>query len=149
MMMELSLPSKLGYEIVARDAVATFARCIGFPKERTEDLKTALTEACINAIEHGNQFDSDLRVHIKCEAVDDSLVVDVCDHGLQGYRPGQKPLSIEEKLAGLGPLRGMGLMMIMELSDKVEYVPDEQGNRFRLTFQNHRPALSSLSTVEM
>ena len=52
--MELSFPSELGYEKVAREAVAAFARRLGCDRERVEDLKTALGEACINAIEHGN-----------------------------------------------------------------------------------------------
>src|SRR5262245_66626724 len=64
--MELSFPSELGYEKVAREAVAAFARRLGCDRERVEDLKTALGEACINAIEHGNGRTPGLRVDVSC-----------------------------------------------------------------------------------
>jgi serine/threonine-protein kinase RsbW len=139
--MELSFPSELGYEVVARDAVAAFARCVGLNTDRIEDLKTALSEACINAIEHGNMLNSDLRVYISCVYHNNRLHVEVLDHGLQDYVPGKRPLTITEKMAGLGPLRGMGLMMIMELSDEVEFVPDQKGNCFRLVFYDQSSAI--------
>jgi len=64
--MDLSFPSELGYEVIAREAVGAFARCIGFEKDRVKDLQTALSEACINAIEHGNMLKPGLRVHLTC-----------------------------------------------------------------------------------
>lgn len=145
--MELSFPSELGYEVVARDAVGAFARCIGMNPDRIEDLKTALSEACINAIEHGNMLNSDLRVHITCIYEQDRLLVEILDHGLQGYVPGKQPLTIAEKMAGLGPLRGMGLMMIMELTDEAEFVSGKGGNCFRLVFHHQHPAVSHKSSV--
>ena len=51
---ELKIPSELGYERVAREAVATVARRLGFSPERLEELKTAVDEACTNAIRHGS-----------------------------------------------------------------------------------------------
>jgi serine/threonine-protein kinase RsbW len=145
--MELSFPSELGYEVVARDAVAAFARCVGLNQERIEDLKTALSEACINAIEHGNLLNADLRVHISCVYKHDRLHVEILDHGVQDYVPGKETLTIAQKIAGLGPLRGMGLMMIMELSDEAEFVPREKGNCFRLTFYRQPAAVSQESSV--
>lgn len=32
-----------------------YARSMGFPPDRIEDLKTAVAEACINAVQHGNK----------------------------------------------------------------------------------------------
>ena len=61
---EMMFPSELGYEKIARDAIGTLARNMGFDAERVEDLRTALSEACINAIEHGNQRQAHLRIHI-------------------------------------------------------------------------------------
>jgi serine/threonine-protein kinase RsbW len=145
--MELSFPSELGYEIVARDAVAAFARCLGIDKSRVEDIKTALSEACINAIEHGNLFDANLRVKVICNHNGNYLTVDVRDQGMKEYTAGGKPLTIEEKLAGLGPLRGIGLMLITELSDGAEFVPVSQGNCFRLTFHSQPSATTHESSV--
>ncbi len=138
MNIELSFPSQLGYEVIARDAVASFARCVGIQSARVEDVKTALSEACINAIEHGNMSEAELRVFITCINQDDRLLIDIRDQGIKEYVAAGKPLSISEKLAGLGSLRGMGLMLINELCDQAEFIPQSQGNCFRLTFY-HQP----------
>lgn len=53
---ELHIPSRLGYEKIAMNTAASTARMMGFSDERVEDLKTAVAEACINAMEHGNKF---------------------------------------------------------------------------------------------
>lgn len=42
---EVSLPNKLGYERIAMECSASFARIVGFVQERVEDLKTAVSEA--------------------------------------------------------------------------------------------------------
>lgn len=146
--MELSFPSVLGYEIVARDAVAAFARCAGFARERIDDLKTALSEACINAIEHGNMLQPGLRVRLVCERKDDHLLIHIYDHGEKDCVTDKRPLSISEKLAGLGPLRGMGLMLITELSDEAGFVPVEEGNCFRMRFSLQAPFPNQPSVVD-
>jgi serine/threonine-protein kinase RsbW len=50
---EVRLPSRLGYEKGAMSTAASVAKLMGFREDRIEDLKTAVAEACINAIEHG------------------------------------------------------------------------------------------------
>jgi serine/threonine-protein kinase RsbW len=131
---ELSFPSELGYEKIARDAVAAFARRLGCDRERVEDLKTALGEACINAIEHGNGQRPGLRVDIHCLGAEDKLTIEVCDHGLKRYSSDASPAAgIDMKLRGLAPRRGMGLMMISQLVDEAGFTESQEGgNRFRL-----------------
>lgn len=137
-MMELSLPSELGYEVIARDALAAFARRLGVPAERIEDMKTALSEVCINAIEHGNSLRPGLRVQIRCWVEAEQLVIEVTDQGVSAFAPRGGPLSIKEKLAGQGSLRGMGLMLISQLCDEAGFVAGcGAGNCFRFAF--HRP----------
>ncbi|RRR65018.1 MAG: ATP-binding protein [Candidatus Viridilinea halotolerans] len=132
--MDLSFPSELGYEVIARDAVSAFARRLGLSAERVEDLKTALSEACINAIEHGNSLRPDLRVFIHCHLEPDRLVIEVIDQGATEFVARDNVLSISEKIAGLGSLRGMGLMLISQLCDESSFVPGPEGNCMRLAF---------------
>ena len=133
--MELSLPSELGFEVIARDAVAAFARRFGIAADRIEDLKTVLSEACINAIEHGNSLHPELRVQIFCRLENERLIVDVMDHGVVPFVIQGTPLSMVDKIAGLGSLRGMGLMLISQLSDEAGFVADTgDGNCFRFAF---------------
>jgi serine/threonine-protein kinase RsbW len=134
--MEISFPSELGYEVIARDAVSAFARRLGLSAERIEDLKTALSEACINAIEHGNSLKPGLRVQIYCRYEDHCLIVEVVDQGVCAFVAKPERLSISEKIAGLGSLRGMGLMLISQLCDESSFVPSPQGNCMRLAFRN-------------
>src|SRR5215831_16742996 len=61
---ELRLPSRLGFEKVAMNTAASVARLMGFADDRIEDLKTAIAEACINAMEHGNRLDETLSVGV-------------------------------------------------------------------------------------
>ena len=61
---EVRLPSRLGYEKVAMSTAAAVAKLMGFPEDRIEDLKTAVAEACINAIEHGNRLNEKLSVGV-------------------------------------------------------------------------------------
>lgn len=134
--MELSLPSELGYEVIARDAVAAFARRLGLPPERIEDLKTVLSEACINAIEHGNSLRPDLRVQIYCRLEDDRLIVEVLDQGVSPFAPHSEPVPIVDKVSGLGSPRGMGLILINQLCDEAGFVPcSGAGNCFRFAFR--------------
>ncbi len=56
---EVSLPNMLGYERIAMQCAASFAKIVGFVPERVEDLKTAVSEACLNAMEHGNKCHPD------------------------------------------------------------------------------------------
>jgi len=117
---ELFVPSKLDYEQVAVDAAASLARLMGFSEDRIEDLKTAVDEACINAIEHGNQENADIKVLVELIADDSKLQVDVHDQG-KGI-PGdlEKP-DIDAKIAGKEASRGWGLFLIQSLMDEVEF----------------------------
>ena len=80
-LVELSLPNILGAEKEAIEKAVTVAEKMGFSKDRIEDLKTALAEACINAIEHGNKFDQNKRVRVTFSANNNSLQVIVHDEG--------------------------------------------------------------------
>ncbi|HWQ14982.1 MAG TPA: ATP-binding protein [Roseiflexaceae bacterium] len=140
---ELSIPSELGYERVARDAVAAFARRFGFDHERIEDLKTALGEACINAIEHGNAHAPGLRIAVNCVCEGECLTVEIHDNGLRPYMGHSSPAGIENKLRGCAPRRGMGLMMISALVDEAGFAASaDGGNVFRLALYRRRPVVA-------
>jgi serine/threonine-protein kinase RsbW len=78
---EISLPNKVGYERIAMACCASFARMIGFVPERIEDLKSAVAEACINAMQHGNKWRPEARVVVNMNFRDDTFTVSVMDQG--------------------------------------------------------------------
>jgi serine/threonine-protein kinase RsbW len=118
---ELTLPSRLGYEKVAMNTAASVARLMGFDDVRVEDLKTAVAEACINAMEHGNKFDEALSVGVILSVCADSLEVKVLDTGSGAPMTHTTP-DIDKKMQGEESPRGMGMFLIQALVDEVEWV---------------------------
>ena len=123
---EVRLPSRLGFEKVAMSTAASVAKLMGFRDERIDDLKTAVAEACINAIEHGNRLNEKLSVGVVLSAGTDQLEVKVMDDGkgmkLQPHKP-----DIDRKMHGEEDPRGMGMFLIQALVDEAEWVVGTNG----------------------
>ena len=118
---ELQLPSRLGCEKIAMTTAANLAREMGFSDERIEDLKTAVAEACINAMEHGNKLDERLSVGVVLSMDAESLEVKVSDRGEGTQGIAERP-DIDKKMHGEQGARGMGMFLIQALVDEVEWV---------------------------
>ena len=123
---ELRLPTRLGYEKVAMSTAASLAKLRGFPDDRIEDLKTAVAEACINAIEHGNRLNEKLSVGVVLRAEQDSLEVKVIDDGVGIGKKPARP-DIDRKMHGEEDPRGMGMFLIQALVDEAEWVTGLDG----------------------
>jgi serine/threonine-protein kinase RsbW len=120
---EISLPNKIGYERIAMACSASFAKIVGFLPERIEDLKTAVSEACLNAMEHGNKNHPERRVVVSMNYRDHVFSVSVVDQGEGMNEIPEIPLKmdIEKKIESLETPRGLGLYLIEQLVDQVEY----------------------------
>jgi serine/threonine-protein kinase RsbW len=99
---------------------------MGFRPERIEDLKTAVAEACINAIEHGNRLNEKLSVGVILSAGDDALEVKVIDDG-KGMKTQPPKPDIDRKMHGQEDPRGMGMFLIQALVDEAEWVAGHDG----------------------
>jgi len=133
---ELRIPSELGYEKIAREAVATVAGRLNFTKEKVEDIKTAISEACTNAIRYGSGSDARMKVVVILTADEDKLDILIKDPGASGAPPGDVDLpDINGMVEGKHRLGGMGLYIIRELVDEagfVEGAQEDEGNQFRM-----------------
>ena len=117
---EVSLPSRLGYERIAMACSATFARMVGFVPERIEDLKSAVAEACVNAMQHGNKGRPEARVVVNMNFRDDTFIVSVMDQGDGMPEVPQFPgivRIIEEEES----TRGLGVFLIQRLVDSLKF----------------------------
>jgi serine/threonine-protein kinase RsbW len=123
---EVRLPTKMGYEKVAMSTAASVAKLMGFPEDRIEDLKTAVAEACINAIEHGNRLNEKLSVGVVLRADNDELEVKVLDDG-RGIKSQPVKPDIDRKMHGDEDPRGMGMFLIQALVDEAEWVTGSDG----------------------
>ncbi len=127
---EVRLPSRLGYERIAMGTAASMAKLMGFSEDRIQDLKTAVAEACINAIEHGNQMNAAVPVGVILSMPHPGeLEVKVLDDGSGMNTPAPKP-DIDRKMTGEERARGMGMFLIQSLVDEVEWVPSVEGQSF-------------------
>ena len=116
---EVHIPSVMGYEKVAMESAAAAAKIMGFHTSRIEDLKTAISEACSNAMEHGNQFKKDTTVLVTLKMDKESLEVNVKDEG-RGLNKKVKVPKIEKQINGIDDPRGWGMFLIKNLVDEVE-----------------------------
>jgi serine/threonine-protein kinase RsbW len=123
---EVRLPSRMGFEKVAMSTAAAVAKLMGFREDRIEDLKTAVAEACINAIEHGNRLNEKLSVGVVLSAASDRLEVKVIDDGKGMKTQPHKP-DIDKKIHGEEDPRGMGMFLIQALVDEAEWVAGVNG----------------------
>jgi serine/threonine-protein kinase RsbW len=134
---ELRLPSRLGFEKVAMNTAASVAHLMGFGDERIEDLKTAIAEACINAMEHGNKLDETLSVGVILSMGPDSLEVKVLDTGKGPQGQAAAP-NIDRKMHEQEEARGMGMFLIESLVDEVEWVSSPPaGSYARMVIRLH------------
>lgn len=129
---ELSLPNIVGYERIAMGCSETFAKNLGFRRERIEDLKTAVAEACLNAMKYGNKGRTDARVVVVMNYDDDSFQVEVWDQG-NGITQFPNDPDIDRIINKLDPIFGFGLFLIKNLVDKVEFNKiDSQGHAVKM-----------------
>ena len=129
--LELHLPSRLGAEKAAMEFAATVAKSMNFPPERVEDLKTAIAEACINAIEHGNKLHASMRVGVKFTVGEGELQVAVHDQG-KGLAGNPERPDLESRMEGRKDPRGWGIFLIENLMDEVSFESTAEGNVTRM-----------------
>ena len=115
---EFELQSEPGNE---REAIARVERAVadlGLEAARVERLKTAVAEATMNAMEHGNEYRADRPVSIRVLHTADGISVQVTDLGDAGELQETESPDLEAKLAGRQKPRGWGLFLIEKMVDE-------------------------------
>ena len=82
---DFSVPSQPGKERIAMLQVADAVRPLGLASDTVERLGTAVSEATLNAMEHGNRFEAERPVTVRVVASDTDVCVTIVDEG--GARP--------------------------------------------------------------
>ncbi len=111
-MITLRLPSELGYEKVAMASVAVVAKRMGFTADRVDDIQSAVAEACLNAIEHGNDLDVLAPVIVEMNVRGNCLEITVSDAGRK-QMPAWLPQPGESACH-----RGWGIYLMQRLVDE-------------------------------
>jgi serine phosphatase RsbU (regulator of sigma subunit)/anti-sigma regulatory factor (Ser/Thr protein kinase) len=122
-LVEFELPSAPGNERQAIERVATVVAGLGLDAARLERLKTAVGEATMNAMEHGNAYRADRPVSIRVLHSGDRLRVEVSDLGAAAEVNAAAP-DLGAKLAGEQTPRGWGLFLIEKMIDEANVTGD-------------------------
>ena len=122
---ELSVPSEPGNEHPAMERVAEAVKELGLPAQRLERLKTAVAEATMNAMEHGNEYRPEVPVTIRVLSSEADLSVRITDQGGTPVPdPDEEAPDLEAKLEGLQTPRGWGLFLIKNMVDELHITND-------------------------
>jgi len=129
---EMRIPSDLVFERVVRAAAEEIGKQVGFSEDRVADLTLAVSEAVTNAIEHGNRLRQEIHVGVVFSMEEDQIVIRVIDQGEKTQPPEIRRCTISEESIERGELRGLGLYLIHQLVDQVEFSSNEEGNTFTM-----------------
>ncbi len=129
---ELSVPSEPGNERRAMEKVAGTVEGLGLPERTMERLKTAVAEATMNAMEHGNRYREEAPVLIEVSATEAELSVKITDEGTGPAAFDPETPDLAAKLDGAQTPRGWGLFLIKSMVDEMNVTGDERHHTVEL-----------------
>jgi len=129
------LASIPGNEREAMERVAAAVAGLDIAAPTLDRLRTAVSEAAMNAIEHGNEASAELPVAVQVLADPDVLRVRISDlGGDRPIEPAERP-DLEAKLEGLQKPRGWGLFLIEHMTDGMDSWTEGERHTVELTFR--------------
>ena len=127
---DLKLPCRSEFAVIARMQAEAIARRVGYTEEEIQDIKTAVGEACDNAIEHGA---SPQGIRVYYQLTMENLIVEVQDFG-HGFNPNGYGDNLPDPLAE----RGRGIFLMNRFMDSVEYIRDPETPGTKVILSKHR-----------
>ena len=131
---EFELPSEPGNERKAFALVTESVQDLNLPDPQLERLKTAVAEATMNAIEHGNHNDPRIPVGVAASIEGQDLVVRITDGGGSDNLARRETPDLEAKLEGRQNARGWGLFLIESMVDEMDVKSDGTTRTVELIF---------------
>jgi serine phosphatase RsbU (regulator of sigma subunit)/anti-sigma regulatory factor (Ser/Thr protein kinase) len=129
------IPSEIGNERLAMSYVAGVLKSFNLPARRLDQLGTAVAEATMNAMEHGNHYSPELPVTLQVLSSGSAIAVRISDQGGNGQLPVQEEYEapdIEAKLSEQQSPRGWGLFLIQNMVDEMHILSDEKTHTIEL-----------------
>lgn len=116
---DFTLASARGQERAAIRQVAQAVAPLNLPANRLKRLQTAVAEATMNAMEHGNHYRPDAVVAIQVFVRGATLLVRITDEGSAPFTLQRPAPDLIAKLDGRQTKRGWGLFLIQSMVDEV------------------------------
>ena len=130
---EFEFPSALSLMHVVLEYLMKRVEKLGVVKSEQSNLFVALDEAFVNAVKHGNKFDSTKLVRIAAEVSPAEARFTIEDEG-EGFDVNSIPDPLDP--ANLFKTSGRGVLFIYNIMDEVKY--NERGNRLTMIKRSDR-----------
>lgn len=145
-----ALPSEPGNERLALAKVAEAVEGLGLAGARLERLKTAVAEATMNAIEHGNHNRPEIPVDVEVVQSGAEIVIAISDLGgstgataagtaTAGEQEETEEPDLARKLDGDQNPRGWGLFLIRNMVDAMHVTTEGARHTVWLTMRTGAP----------
>jgi len=127
----------------AEQTAENMAARAGFSEDDCHRISMAVREAAVNAVLHGNAYDSRKKVRVAFENTGEALVITIADEG-----PGLCEKDVPNPLAPENLLKqsGRGIFLIRSFMDDVQFRTLEPGTE--ITLIKHVPGNSAGHTEE-
>ncbi|MCL4274648.1 MAG: ATP-binding protein [Anaerolineales bacterium] len=102
------------------------------PNDTVLDLKLAVDEACTNIIEHGYKGMDPGSIILSFRIESDRILVQITDFG-HVFEPADAPKPDVEAALEDRPLGGLGLFLIYQTMDNIDYQSSDDGNMLTFT----------------
>jgi len=117
---------------VFRDFIAECCARYDIPKDVVLDLKLAVDEACTNIITHGYKGMDPGSIILSFRIEPDRILVQITDFG-HVFEPVEAPKPDVEAALDDQELGGLGLYLIYQTMDNIDYQCSEDGNTLTFT----------------
>jgi serine phosphatase RsbU (regulator of sigma subunit)/anti-sigma regulatory factor (Ser/Thr protein kinase) len=127
-----SVASAPGNERQVMREVAAAVEPLHLEPRQLQRLQTAVAEATMNAMEHGNKYQPDVPVRIEVAASGHDLAVRITDQGGGQSIPDAEAPDLAAKLASEQTPRGWGLFLIQNMVDEFTVTSDATHHTMQL-----------------
>ncbi len=129
---EFAISSEPGNERLAAKKVLNAIAHLDLSENRQKRLETAVAEAAMNAMEHGNKYNPEIPVEVGVYADDHQLTISISDPGVGNRIPETTQPDLDAKLVGEQPTRGWGMFLIKNMVDEINIIEEKDKHTIEL-----------------
>ena len=129
---KMTVPMEPNQELKVIERAEKFARELGFDRDSIDEIKLAVIEAVINAIEHGSNAERIVYITFGLSRQPLRMTITISDSGV-GFDPDSvREPDIKEKINKHDRKRGWGLKIMRSLMDEVIINSSSNGTQVTL-----------------